>query len=111
MSTFPLLTDIGGMTLAPGIDCFPSSAFVTGTLTLDVNNDRHAVFIFKTVRTLITAVWSKVVLIRGAQSSNVFWQVGSFATLETTTKFAGSIVALTSIPAKTGQRQAAACMR
>jgi hypothetical protein len=100
-TTYPPITDIGGMTLTPGVYCFPSSAGVTGTLTLDAQTNPNAVFIFEIGSTLITASASKVVLINGAQPSNVFWQVGSSATLGTTTSFAGSIVALTSITATT----------
>ena len=101
-TTFLPITDIGGLTLTPGVYCFPSSAGVTGTLTLDAQGNPNAAFIFKIGSTLITASASKVVLINGAQSKNVFFQVGSSATLGTTTMFAGSIVALTSITATTG---------
>jgi Ice-binding-like len=100
-TTFSPIADIGGMTLTPGVYCFPSSAGVTGTLTLDAQNNPDAVFIFKIGSTLITASASKVALINGAQTGNVFWQVGSSATLGTTTSFAGSIVALASITATT----------
>jgi len=62
------------------------------------------VFIFKTASTLITASGSQVRLINGAQSANVFWQVGSSATLGTGTSFAGNILALTSITVTTGAR-------
>ena len=101
-TTFPPITDIGGMILTPGVYCFPSSAGVTGALTLDAQNNPNAAFIFRIGSTLITASASTVVLINGAQPSNVFWQVGSSATLGTTTNFAGSIVALASITVTTG---------
>lgn len=101
-TTFPPITDIGGMILTPGVYCFPSSAGVTGTLTLDAQNNPNAAFIFRIGSTLITASASNVVLINGAQPSNVFFQVGSSATLGTTTMFAGNIVALTSITVTTG---------
>lgn len=100
-TTFAPITDIGGMTLTSGVYCFPSSSAVTGTLTLDAQNNPTAVFIFKIGSTLITASESKVVLINRAQPSKVFWQVGSSATLGTTTSFAGSIMALTDITAMT----------
>jgi hypothetical protein len=100
-TTFPPITDIGGMTLIPGVYCFPSSAGVTGTLTLDAQGNPNAGFIFRIGSTLITASASEVVLINGAQPSNIFWQVGSSATLGATTHFVGSIVALTSITATT----------
>ena len=74
---------------------------MTGTLTLDAQGNPNAVFIFKIGSALDTASASKVVLINGAQPGHVFWQVGSSATLGTTTSFAGSIVALASITATT----------
>ena len=94
--------DLGGMTLTAGVYCFSSSAQLTGTVTLDAQGDPGAVFIFKIGSTLTTASGSNVNLINGAQSCNVFWQVGSSATLGTTTTFRGNILALTSITATTG---------
>nr|MDQ3371322.1 ice-binding family protein [Actinomycetota bacterium] len=75
---------------------------ITGALTLDAQGDPDAVFIFQTDSTLITASASRVVLINGAQACNVFWQIGSSATLGTNSSFAGNILALTSITATTG---------
>jgi len=75
---------------------------VTGALTLDAEGDSSAVFIFQMASTLITAPGSSVALINGASACNVFWQVGSSATLDTTTSFKGTIMALTSIALKTG---------
>jgi hypothetical protein len=94
--------DLGGLTLTHNVHCFTSSAQLTGTLTLDAQGDPNAVFIFQIVSTLTTASGSRVNLINGAQSCNVFWQVGSSATLGTTTTFRGNILALTSITATTG---------
>ncbi len=94
--------DLGGKILTPGVYCFDSSAQLTGTLTLDGGGDLNAVFIFKMGSTLTTASGSKVSLINSAQSCHVFWQVGSSATLGTTTKFKGNILALTSITLNTG---------
>lgn len=94
--------DLGGKTLTPGVYCFDSSAQLTGTLTLDGEGDLDAVFIFQMGSTLTTASDSKVSLINSAQSCHVFWQVGSSATLGTTTKFKGNILALTSITLNTG---------
>jgi hypothetical protein len=59
------------------------------------------VFIFQTASTLITASASNVVLINGAQACNVFWQVGSSATLGTSSNLLGTILALTSITVTT----------
>lgn len=89
-------------TLTPGVYCFSSSAQLTGTLTLDGAGDPNAVFIFQTGSTLTTAPGSSVTLINGAQSCNVFWQIGSSAVLDTTTGFVGNILALTAITANTG---------
>ena len=89
--------DLGGMTLTSGVYCFSSSAQLTGTLTLDAEGVPNAVFIFQIGSTLTTASASRVALINGAQACNVYWQVGSSATLGTDTTFVGNILALTSI--------------
>jgi hypothetical protein len=97
-------TELGGQTLGPGVYNSAAGDFmITGTLTLDGQGNPNAIFIFKTASTLITAAGnSQVTLINGAQSCNVFWQVGSSATLGTNTLFRGNILALTSITATTG---------
>ena len=96
-------TELGGRTLTPGVYVSSSGTFgITGTLTLDGQGDPNAVFIFKTATTLITAAGSRVLLINGTQSCNVFWQVGSSATLGAGTSFRGTILALTSISLVTG---------
>jgi hypothetical protein len=74
---------------------------LTGSLVLDGNNDSSSVFIFKTDATLTTASDSTVTLINGAQECNVFWQIGTSATLGTGTEFVGNILAKTSITATT----------
>jgi len=94
--------DLGGKTLVPGVYCFSSSAQLTGALTLDAGGDASAVWVFKTGSTLTTASNSSVLVINGGQPCNVFWQVGSSATLGTTTAFKGNILALTSITLNTG---------
>jgi hypothetical protein len=94
--------DLGGMTLGSGVYKDASSLFLTGILTLDAKGDPNAVWIFQIGSTLITASGSQVDLIGGAQACHVFWQVGSSATLGTTTDFSGNILALTSITADTG---------
>lgn len=96
-------TELGGTTPKAGVYDSSSGTFgLTGDLTLDAEGDPNAVFIFHTVETLITAPGSKVLLINGAQACNVFWKVGSSATLDTTTSFKGNILALTSIGLLTG---------
>ncbi|MFZ3341604.1 MAG: ice-binding family protein [Terriglobales bacterium] len=97
-----LPADIGGETLPPGVYKTTSgqpSLGITGTLTLSGNG----VYIFQIVSTLTTAANnSNVILSGGATSGNVFWQVGSSATLGTTTTFAGTILAQASVSLDTG---------
>jgi len=75
---------------------------ISGNLTLDAQGDPNAVWIFQAASTLITASGSKIILTGGAQAGNVFWQVGSSATLGSDSAFSGSILALTSIGLGTG---------
>jgi hypothetical protein len=91
-----------GQTLAPGVYKASSSLEVGGSLTLDAHGDPNAVFIFQAPSTLITDSASSVTLTGDAQACNVFWQVGSSATLGTSSAFAGSVLALTSISVDTG---------
>lgn len=91
-------TELGNMVILPGVYASPSGTFgLTGTVTLDAQGDPNAVFIFKSASTLITASGSNVVLANGAQACNVYWLVGSSATLGTNSTFRGSLIALTSI--------------
>ncbi|MBO0595172.1 DUF3494 domain-containing protein, partial [Nesterenkonia sp. E16_10] len=89
--------DLGGRTLVDGVYNSTGPLGLTGTLTLDGQGDPNSVFIFQVASTLITASSSNVSLINGAQACNVYWQVGSSATLGTGSSFVGSILALTSI--------------
>lgn len=93
--------DLGTLSLLDGVYNSPTSFSLNGNLTLDGNGDSSSVWIFQAGSTLITGSSSTVTLINGAQASNVFWQVGSSATLETNSSFAGSILALESITIKT----------
>jgi hypothetical protein len=94
--------DLGGRTLSGGVYCFSTSAQLTGTLTLDGQGNAGAVFVFKIGSTLTTASNSAVVMTGGALARNVFWQVGSSATLGSDTAFQGNILALASITMNTG---------
>lgn len=94
--------DLGGQTLVPGVYSSASSLGLTGTLTLDAGGDANAVFIFQAGSSLTTSSGSNVSLINGAQACNVFWQVGSSATLGTNSNMSGSILALTSITLNSG---------
>jgi hypothetical protein len=95
-------TELGGQTFFAGVYNNPTELGLTGTVTLDAQNDPAAVWIFQAGSTLITASNSTVALTNGADPCNVFWQVGSSATLGTGTTFVGTILALTSITVQTG---------
>lgn len=94
--------DLGGLTLTPGVYKASSSIGLTGALTLDAQGNPSAVFIFQVGSTLTTASASHVNLINGAQACNIFWQIGSSATLGTSSVFTGDILALTSISVNDG---------
>ena len=93
--------ELAGRTLKPGVYSGETLG-LTGTLTLDAAGDPSAVFIFKAASTLITGPGSRVNLINGASSCNVFWQVTSSATLGAGSTFRGTIMALTSISLNAG---------
>lgn len=95
-------TDLGNRTLRAGAYRFTSSAQLTGTLTLDAQGDPDAQFVFQVASALTTASASSVALINGASPCNVYWQVGTSATLGTTTAFQGNLMALASISLKNG---------
>ncbi|TVQ61516.1 MAG: DUF3494 domain-containing protein [Phycisphaerales bacterium] len=90
-------TDLGGLTLTPGVYFFASSAGLTGNLTLDAQGDPDAQFVFQIGSTLTTATDSSVSFINDADGCNVFWQVGSSATLGVRTDFTGTIIALAAV--------------
>ena len=94
--------DLVGQTLTSGVYTSTSSLANSGDLTLDAQGNPSAVFIFQISSTLITGSGSHVVLANGAKACNVFWQVGSSATLGTNSVFKGTIMALTSITVTTG---------
>ncbi len=94
-------TDLGGLTLTQGVYCFSSSAQLTGQLTLDAEGSSDALFIFQIGSAITTASNSSVLVINGGNNCNVYWQVGSSATLGTSTAFIGNILALTSITLNT----------
>jgi hypothetical protein len=102
-TTATVPVELGGTTKTPGVYESPAGTFgITGTLTLDAQGDPNAVFIFKAASTLITASASSVNLVNGARSSNVFWKVGSSATLGTYSILRGNVMALASITVTTG---------
>lgn len=86
--------NLGGQTLAPGLYKSTGSLEISsGDLTLDAQGDANAVFIFQIATTLMTTSGRQVVLIGGAKAANIYWQVGTSATLGTTTVFKGTIMA------------------
>jgi hypothetical protein len=95
-------TDLAGQTLVPGVYCYSSTVQNSGVLTLNAGGDPNAVWVFKIGSALTTGPGSSVIVTAPAQACNVFWQVGSSATLDTTTAFVGNILALTSITMNTG---------
>ncbi len=95
-------TDLAGQVFLPGVRTASSSLLLSsGSVTLDALGNRDAVFIFQIGSTLITGSNTSVQLTGGAQACNVFWQVGSSATLGTGTSFVGTIMALATITAGT----------
>src|ERR1039458_5799602 len=85
--------DLGGLTLDPGVFFFATSAQMTGQLTLDFQGLNNALIVFQIYSTLTTASASKVLVINPGTNDQVYWQVGSSATLGTTTAFYGSVIA------------------
>jgi Ice-binding-like len=94
--------DLGGLTLEPGVYFFASSAQMTGQLTLDFQGLDNATTVFQIGSTLTTASASSVLVINPGANDQVYWQVGSSATLGTTTDFYGSIIADSSVALNTG---------
>jgi len=94
----PVAGDLGGQTFTAGLyNSVSSLSIVAGNLTLDAKGDPNAVFIFQMASTLTTAAGSQIILVGGASASNVFWQVGTSATLGANSLFNGSILANQSI--------------
>ncbi|MCJ1363104.1 hypothetical protein MMC16_002210 [Acarospora aff. strigata] len=95
-------TDLGGKTLTAGVYHFETTSTLNGILTLDGGGSSSSVFVFQIGTTFLAATAAQVILTNGAQACNVFFQVGSSATLEAGTIFAGNILAFTSISLNTG---------
>lgn len=91
-------TNLGGLTLPPGVYFFAGSATLSNvTLTLQGTNSLDDAWVFQIASTLTTETTASVILTRGARSSNVFWQVGSSATLNGPASFVGTILAYTAV--------------
>ena len=94
------LADLAGKRLQPGV--YQGNLSLTGTVTLDNRTNPNAVFIFQASSTLITGSRSVVKFTTSHASCNVFWQVGSSATLGTNSTFVGTVLARASVTAQTG---------
>lgn len=88
--------ELGSQTLVAGVYQSPSGSYdITGDLTL--NGGPNDVWVFQMASTLTVAVSGRVLLTGGAQARNIFWQVGSSATLGTSSVFEGTVMAYASI--------------
>jgi hypothetical protein len=95
--------NLAGLTLSPGVYTVPAGVSnLTGTLTLNGQGNANAAWVFQMPSTLITSPGSVVRVVNTGAGAGVFWNVGSSATLDTTTSFQGNILALTSISLNTG---------
>ena len=99
-----ILPELGGQLLIPGgyFGTAHGPLQITGDLVLDGQNNASAVWVFQTDSTLTTASGSTISFINGGSACNVFWQIGSSATLAGGSSFVGTVMALTSITAVTG---------
>ncbi|MHB9055942.1 MAG: Ig-like domain-containing protein [Paludibacteraceae bacterium] len=109
LNAISLPGQLGGLTLAPGLYANSSTSGISGTgpngiLTLDAGGNPNAVWIFKMGSTLITGVGTSIVLAGGAQAKNIYWSVGTSATLGTYSTFYGNILADQSITLTTGAK-------
>ena len=107
LDSISLPGNMGGLTFTPGLYTNSTSVLIEGAgadnnVTLDAQGDPNAIFIFKMGSTLTTGPGAQVILAGGAKAGNIFWQVGSSATLNTTTIFYGNILAAVTITVNTG---------
>jgi len=99
----PVAGNIGGQTLTPGIYKSTSTlAISSGELTLNAQGNADAIFIFQVASTFTMTAARQIILTGGAQAKNVFFQVGTSATIGSTAVFNGNILALTAITVVTG---------
>ena len=98
-----LSSDLAGLTLFPGVYTLPAGVSnLTGTLTLDGQGNANAAWVFQVASTLITSPGSVVDVINTGSGAGLYWNVGSSATLDTTTSFQGNILGLASVTLNTG---------
>jgi autotransporter-associated beta strand protein len=95
--------DLGTLTMAltPGVYYFGAAAALNGTLSLDTGGDPNAAFHFQIGTTLTTGVNSAITLLNG-NTVNIFWQVGTSATIGVGSTFYGNILANDSITVNSG---------
>jgi hypothetical protein len=98
----PISAELGSQLVCPGIYKSDAAFGLTGTLTLDGNNDQNSIFIFITPAALTSAAASKVILQNGAKAKNVYWQLGAAATLGASSFFKGTILAQAAITTGAG---------
>jgi Ice-binding-like len=103
-SDFPVVADLAGQVLSPGVYTTASGLEINGPapLTLDAGGDPNAVFVFQAGSTLITQPNTQVDLVNGATACNVFWQVTSSTTLGVNSTFRGTILTLQNSTLDTG---------
>ena len=91
-------TELSGLTLTPGVYCSGKQLTLSATtLTLDARGNSDAQWIFQAGSSLITSPFTSVILTNGAQAKNVYWKVGSSATIGYSSNFVGTIIAYASI--------------
>jgi type VI secretion system secreted protein VgrG len=98
----PIAAELGEQIICPGIYKSDAAFGLTGTLTLDGNNDPNSVFIFVTPAAFTSAAASKIKLINSAKAENVYWQIGAAATLGASSFFKGTILAQAAITTGAG---------
>lgn len=102
-SSISLPGDLSGLTLYPGLYTNSTSVMLSaGNVTLDAQGDSHAVFVFQMGSTLTAGTSTQVILSGGAKATNIYWQVGTSASLGTYSRFKGNILASASITLATG---------
>jgi hypothetical protein len=94
--------ELGGLTLAPGVYCFDTTAGLTGALTLDAGGDANASWIFQVGSAITTGPGSSMAMAGGGNACNVFWKVGTSAVLGTTSSFKGNVLASASVTLTSG---------
>ena len=98
----PAAADLGGLTLTPGVYSALTSLALTGNVTLDGQNNPNSVFIIQIGTSFGIAGSSSVTLINAADACNVFWTVGTSATIAANAMFAGTLLAQTSVTLAAG---------